>query len=162
MTSAATSQTIGSGAPAIGSPAPRFTLRDQDRNPVTPLDGGRATLLVFFPFAFSGICTGELCEIRDDLASVDNDAVRVMGVSCDAPWSLKAWGDAQGYTFPLLSDFWPHGQVGRMYGVFDENVGASVRGSFLVDASGVLRWSQVNGLGEARDIAAYREAVAAL
>ena len=157
-----TSSTIGSGTPALGTPAPRFTLRDQDKNPVTPFDDSRATLLVFFPFAFSGICTGELCEIRDDLSAFANDTVQVMAISCDSPQVMKAWSDAQGYRFPLLSDFWPHGQVGRAYGVFDENVGASARGSFLVDASGVLRWSQVNGLGEARDVAAYRDAVAAL
>lgn len=162
MTSSVTSSTIGPAAPVIGSPAPRFTLRDQDKTPVTPFGDGRPTLLVFIPFAFSGICTGELCEIRDDPATFADDRVRVLAISCDTPQALKAWGESQGYRFPLLSDFWPHGQVGRTYQVFDENVGVSRRGSFLVDGSGVLRWSQVNGIGEARDVAAYRDALAAL
>ncbi|MGF1662442.1 MAG: redoxin domain-containing protein [Kineosporiaceae bacterium] len=157
-----TAETVGSAAPAIGAPAPRFTLPDQDRTPVTPFGDGRPTLVVFLPFAFSGICTGELCELRDDPTAFADDRVRVLAVSCDSVHALRAWREAEGYSFSLLSDFWPHGAVGRAYGVFDENVGASARGSFLVDGSGVLRWSQVNGLGEARDVASYREALAAL
>jgi mycoredoxin-dependent peroxiredoxin len=76
--------------------------------------------------------------------------------------TLRAWAEDQRYTFPLLSDFWPHGAVARAYGVFNEDAGFATRGSFLVDASGVLRWSVVNGPGQARDIGAYREALAAL
>ncbi|MGF1645584.1 MAG: peroxiredoxin [Kineosporiaceae bacterium] len=157
-----TSATVGSGAPAIGVPAPSFTLPDQDRQPVTPFGDGRPTLLVFIPFAFSGICTGELCELRDDPAAFADERVRVLAVSCDSVHTLRAWREAEHYPFTLLSDFWPHGAVSRAYGVLDENVGASVRGSFLVDGAGVLRWSQVNGLGEARDVASYREALSAL
>jgi peroxiredoxin len=157
-----TTATVGSGAPVIGAPAPRFTLPDQDRTPLSPFDDGRPTLVVFIPFAFSGICTGELCELRDDPAAFADERVRVLAVSCDSVHTLRAWREAQGYGFSLLSDFWPHGAVSRAYGVFDENVGAALRGSFLVDGAGVLRWSQVNGLGEARDVAAYRDALAAL
>jgi peroxiredoxin len=157
-----TAPTVGSAAPLLGAPAPRLTLPDQDRQAVTPFEDGRPTLLVFLPFAFSSICTGELCELRDDPAAFADDQVRLLAVTCDSVHALRAWREAQGYAFPLLSDFWPHGAVSRAYGVFDENVGAALRGSFLVDGSGVLRWSQVNGLGEARDVAAYREALAAL
>ena len=85
-----------------------------------------------------------------------------MGVSCDPMHSLRAWAAAEKYEFPLLSDFWPHGEVARSYGVFNEKTGFAIRGTFLVDTSGVLRWSVVNGPGEARPLAAYREAVAAL
>jgi len=117
---------------------------------------------VFFPFAFSRTCTGELCEIRDDLGSFSGAGVQVLGVSCDPVHSLRTWGEQEGYDFPLLSDFWPHGVVAQRYGVFFEAAGMATRGTFLVDSSGVLRWSVVNGPGQARDIAAYREAVAAL
>ncbi|MBY8853954.1 redoxin domain-containing protein, partial [Saccharothrix sp. MB29] len=63
----------------------------------------------------------------------------------DTPFSLKAWSAEQGYGFPLLSDFWPHGEVARAYGVFDEKSGMAVRGTFLVDVAGVVRYAEVNG-----------------
>ena len=118
--------------------------------------------MVFYPFAFSGICTRELCALRDDLSAFTDVGVQVVAVSCDPMYTLRAWGEQEGYDFPLLSDFWPHGEVARRYGVFDEAKGKAVRGSFLVDTDGVLRWSVVNGPGEARDMEAYREAVSAL
>ncbi|MGL4172627.1 MAG: peroxiredoxin [Actinomycetota bacterium] len=147
----------------VGNAAPDFSLKDQHGQDFS-LSGlaGRAALIVFYPFAFSGICTTELCAIRDDLSAFDNDAVQVLGISCDPMWTLRAWGEDQGYAFPLLSDFWPHGAVAKQYGVFNENAGFATRGTFLIDATGVLRWSVVNGPGEARDIAAYRDALAAL
>ena len=151
-------------SPAVGHAAPDFTLRDQLGQDVSlsSFAGETAVLVVFYPFAFSGICTGELCAIRDDLASFQADGVQVVAVSCDPMFSLRAYAQAEGYDFPLLSDFWPHGEVARAYGVFNEATGSSVRGSFLVDRDGVLRWSVVNGMGEARDLSAYRDAVAAL
>ncbi|MGL5858045.1 MAG: peroxiredoxin [Angustibacter sp.] len=153
---------LSAPGPEVGAAAPDFTLKDQQGQDVTLSTLDRAALLVFYPFAFSGICTGELCQIRDDLSAFENDAVRVMGISCDPMWSLRAWGEDQGYTFPLLSDFWPHGAVAQDYGVFNADAGFAVRGTFLVDAAGVLRWKVVNGPGEARDISAYREALATL
>lgn len=153
--------------PDVGGPAPEFSLKDQHGQEVSLATlaadgGGRAVLLVFYPFAFSGTCTGELCEIRDDLSSFANDDVQVVGVSCDPAHALRAFADAEGYTFPLLSDFWPHGQTAKAYGVFMPRLGFATRGSFLVDSSGVLRWSLVQGPGEPRDPQAYRDAVAAL
>ena len=123
---------------------------------------GAPAVLVFVPFAFSGTCTGELCELRDNLAEFAAAGVRLLGVSCDPMFSLRAWAEHEGYTFDLLSDFWPHGAASRAYGVFDEASGHALRGSFLVDAEGVLRWSVVNPRGQARPLAAYREALAAL
>ncbi len=148
----------------VGDTAPAFTAKDQygQQQTLAALTGEKATLLVFFPFAFSGICTGELCSIRDDLSRFVNDKVQVAGVSCDPMFSLKAWGDDQGYDFPLLSDFWPHGDIAKAYGVFNEDAGMAIRGTFLIDATGKIVWSQVNGPGEARDFAGYDEAVAAL
>jgi peroxiredoxin len=148
----------------VGDIAPEVTLRDQHGADVSlsSFRGEQSVLLVFYPFAFSGTCTGELCEIRDDLGAFQNDAVQVLAVSCDPVYALRAWADDQGFTFPLLSDFWPHGAVASAYGVFDAGGGMAVRGSFLVDTEGVVRWSVVNGPGQARDLTAYREALSAL
>lgn len=148
----------------VGQTAPDFTLANQNGEEVTlsSLRGDKNALVVFYPFAFSGICTGELCAIRDDLGQFQNDDVQVLGVSCDPKYALRAWADAEGYTFPLLSDFWPHGAVAQQYGVFLPTAGMSTRGTFLVDRDGVLRWAVVNGPGEARDLSAYRSALAAL
>ena len=148
----------------VGQPAPEFELKNQHGETVKSSDflGKQAFVLVFYPFAFSGICTGELCEIRDNLGVFTADDVQVLGISCDPMYSLRAYADAEHYEFPLLSDFWPHGAVAKAYGVFSEERGFAIRGTFLVDASGVLRWSIVNGPGEARPLAAYREALAAL
>jgi peroxiredoxin len=157
-------QVTGSGAVAVGQEAPDFALEDQHGEVVRLSDfRGRANVLVvFYPFAFSGICSGELRELRDGLPGFEADGVQVIGVSCDPMFSLRAWAEAEGFDFPLLSDFWPHGATARAYGVFDEVAGRADRGSFLVDTGGVLRWSVVNASGQARDLAAYREAVAAL
>ncbi|EWC61436.1 Alkyl hydroperoxide reductase subunit C-like protein [Actinokineospora spheciospongiae] len=148
----------------VGSQAPDFTLNDYNKQPVKLSDfrGGKNVLLVFYPFAFSGICQGELCQVRDELAEYADNDVQVVGVSVDTPFSLKAWAEQQGYTFPLLSDFWPHGEVAKTYGVFNEAAGLANRGTFLIDTEGVVRYAQVNQPGEARDQAAWKKAVAAL
>jgi peroxiredoxin len=148
----------------VGDIAPEFTLRDQHGAEVSlsSFRDEQSVLVVFYPFAFSGICTGELCEIRDDLSAFQNDAVQVLAVSCDPVYALRAWAEDQGFSFPLLSDFWPHGAVASAYGVFDAERGMAIRGSFLVDTEGVVRWSVVNGPGQARDLTAYREALSAL
>ena len=149
--------------PVVGEPAPDFSLSDTHGTPVTlvGLRGG-PVVLVFVPFAFSGTCTGELCELRDNIADFEQAGVHVAVISCDPVHSLRAWAAQEGFGFDLLSDFWPHGDVARAYGVFDESRGMAVRGSFLVDAEGILRWSLVNPPGKARDISAYRSALADL
>ncbi|GAA3876620.1 peroxiredoxin [Saccharothrix violaceirubra] len=148
----------------VGSEAPDFTLNDYNKQAVTlsSFRGERNVLLVFYPFAFSGICTGELCQVRDELATYENENVQVLGVSVDTPFSLKAWAEQQGYQFPLLSDFWPHGDVATKYGVFNEAAGLATRGTFLIDTAGVVRYAEVNAPGEARDQEAWKKAVAAL
>ena len=144
-----------------GSKAPDFTLKNQFGEDVTlsQIVTERPTLIVFYPFAFSGICTGELCTIRDTMPSFDDASVRVVGISCDPMFTQRAWAEDQGYDFSLLSDFWPHGQVAKAYGVFDENAGFAIRGTFLVDADMTVRWSLVNGPGEARDFTGALEAL---
>ena len=148
----------------IGAAAPDFALKDQHGQVVSLADfaGRQNVALVFYPFAFSGTCTGELCELRDNVEVFADREVQIIGVSCDPMHAQRAWAEAERYEFPLLSDFWPHGEVARRYGVFLEHLGFATRGTFLVDTAGVLRWSMVNGPSEARSLAAYREAVAAL
>jgi mycoredoxin-dependent peroxiredoxin len=151
-------------APEVGTEAPDFTLKDQNNQDVTlsSFRGDRSVLVVFYPFAFSGICTGELCAVRDDLSSFQNEDVQIVAVSVDHPFTLKAWSDAQGYEFPLLADFWPHGEVAQAYGVFNEKAGFALRGTFLVDKTGTVQFAEVNGPGEARDQEAWKKALAAV
>ncbi|MFF5988929.1 peroxiredoxin [Prauserella flavalba] len=148
----------------VGSQAPDFTLNDYNKQEVTlsSFRGDKPVLLVFYPFAFSGICQGELCQLRDEFAEYDNEGVQILGVSVDTPFSLKAWAEQQGYQFPLLSDFWPHGEVAKAYGVFNDKAGLAVRGTFLIDKEGVVRFAEVNQPGEARDQQAWKKAVAEL
>jgi len=151
-------------APEVGTQAPDFTVKDQNNQQVTlsSFRGERDVLLVFYPFAFSGICTGELCAVRDDLGDFQNDDVQILAVSVDHPFALKSWSESQGFDFPLLSDFWPHGAVAKAYGVFNDVHGMAVRGTFLVDKAGIVRFAEVNGPGQARDQGGWRTAVAAL
>jgi peroxiredoxin len=148
----------------IGSQAPDFTLKDYNKQEVTlsSFRGDKPVLLVFYPFAFSGVCQGELCQLRDEFAEYSDKGVQVLGVSVDTPFSLKAWAEQQGYQFPLLSDFWPHGEVAQSYGVFNEKAGLANRGTFLIDTDGVVRFAEVNQPGEARDQQAWKKAVADL
>jgi peroxiredoxin len=149
---------------AVGDVAPDFTLRDQYGAPVTlsELTAEKNVVVVFYPFAFSGICTGELDHIRDHLERFVSDDLQVVCVSCDPVFAIRAWADIQGYFFPLLSDFWPHGEVARDYGVLNEASGGALRGTFLVGRDRVIRWTLVNGPGEARDFSDLPHEVAAL
>lgn len=164
MTSASSPVTTTPVTPlAVSDRAPQFTLLDQHGARVSLADfAGKHVVVVFFPFAFSGICTGELREIRDHLGDFEGDDLAVVTVSCDSIYSLRVWADSEAYFFPLLSDFWPHGAVARSFGVFSEANGFAGRGTFLVDAEGVVRWSVVNESGVARDFDALREAIAGL
>lgn len=148
----------------IGSPAPEFTLRNQHGQHVSLSDfrGQKSVLLMFYPFAFTGTCTGELCTIRDRYTDFVNDDTEVVSVSCDPTASLRVFAEQEGLTHSLLSDFWPHGEVSRAYGAFLEELGFSTRATFVIDKEGIVRWSVVNGPGQARDADAYAEALAAL
>lgn len=146
----------------VGSKAPEFTLKNYNNEKVSlsSVFKAKPVLLVFYPFAFSGICTGELCQLRDDFSSFDG--VQVLGVSVDTPYSLKVWAEREGYQFPLLSDFWPHGAVARQYGVFNEQAGMATRGTFLIDTEGVIRFAEINQPGEARNQETWKKAIASL
>ncbi|MEU8085565.1 peroxiredoxin [Micromonospora sp. NPDC049101] len=146
----------------VGAEAPDFVLKDQNNQEVRLSDfrGRRAVLLVFYPFAFTGTCQGELSEVRDNLDAYVNDDVQVLTVSVDSVFSHKVWADREGYQFPLLADFWPHGAVAQAYGVFNDNAGFANRGTFLIDKAGVVRYTEMNGPGEARDQQGWRKAIA--
>lgn len=148
----------------IGQLAPDFTLTNQYGEKVTLSDfrGDKNVVLMFYPFAFTGTCTGELCELRDRSVHFANDDTIVLSVSCDSPHTLKVFTEKEGLTHPLLSDFWPHGAVSQDYGVFLEDKGFSTRGTFIIDKEGIVRWSVINGPGEARNADDYAEALAAL
>jgi peroxiredoxin len=148
----------------VGAAAPDFSLKDQNNEVVTlaQFKGKRNVVLIFYPLTFTGVCQGELCSVRDDLGSFQNDDVQVLAVSVDSAFAHKVWATDQGYEFPLLADFWPHGEVAKSYGVFDEAKGIAVRGTFVIDKEGVVRWKVVNGIPDARDQAEYLKALAAL
>lgn len=149
--------------PAVGVTAPDFELSNQYGEPVRLSSfRGQNVVLVFYPFAFSGICTGELCEIRDNLAVFENADATVLAISVDSKFSLRAYADQEGYGFDLLADFWPHGGVASSYGVFDEETGMARRGTFIIDAAGTIRYTVVNPRGQARDFEEYRAALAGL
>ena len=137
----------------IGDEAPDFELKDQTGQPVRLSDyrGKKAVVLVFYPAAFSRVCEGELCEIRDQVEVFRSDEVETMAISVDAPAAHRRWADDQGFDFPLLADFWPHGEVARTYGVFDEELGIAVRGTFIVDKGGKVIYVDHNPIPEARD-----------
>ncbi|MGY1609563.1 MULTISPECIES: peroxiredoxin [unclassified Geodermatophilus] len=148
---------------SVGDVAPDFSLPDSDRQVVSLSElRGTPVLVVFYPFAFSGICTGELCQLRDELAVYTDAGVRVVAISTDPVFSLKAWKDQQGFDFALLSDFWPHGATAQAYGVFNEKAGMALRGTFLVDAEGRIAFAEVNAPGDAREQSGWKDAVQAL
>jgi mycoredoxin-dependent peroxiredoxin len=148
----------------IGQPAPPFTLRNQHGEAVSLADfgGKKNVVLVFYPFAFSRVCTGELSEIRDQISDFADDTTAILAVSCDPMHSLRAFAESDGLKFPLLSDFWPHGEVSKAYDNFNEKLGCSGRATFVVDREGTLRWLVENEIPQARNLNDYRKVVAEL
>ena len=148
----------------IGTPAPDFTLKDQHGQDVSLTDfrGEKNVVIVFYPFAFSRVCTGELCELRDSITDFSDDHTALLAVSCDHMFSQRAFAEHDGITFPLLSDFWPHGAVSKAFGIFNEKAGCSGRATFIVDRDGILRWQVENEIPQARNIDDYRKILADL
>lgn len=151
-------------SPSVGEDAPDFALKDQHGQVVrlSDLRGQRAALVVFYPWAFTGVCGGELHAMQAGLDELVSEEVALFTVSTDSMYALRSYADQEGFTFPLLSDFWPHGAVAQAYGVLHPEIGVALRGTFLVDRDGVVRWSVVNGISDARDLSDYKGAVAAL
>jgi mycoredoxin-dependent peroxiredoxin len=150
---------------SVGDKAPDFTLKDQHGNDVTlsSFQGEKNVVLVFYPFTFTGVCEGELCSLRDDLSDFETKAAQVLAVSCDTRHAQAQWAQRQGFTFPVLSDFWPHGAVAQAYGVFNEALGCANRATFVIDKTGaVVDTFESPNLGTPRDRAAYESALATL
>jgi mycoredoxin-dependent peroxiredoxin len=141
--------------------APDFELVNQFGEALRLSDyrGKRAVALVFFPLAFSGTCTGELCELRDNIALFGNHDVELIAISVDSKYSLRVWAEQEKYDFTLLADFWPHGGVAKEYGVFLEDKGFANRATFLIDDRGIIQASFITAPGEARSLEAYRAAL---
>lgn len=121
-----------------GDRAPEFTLKDQNGNDVSLADyrGKQNVVLVFYPFTFTGVCQGELCELRDDPASFEAADAQVIAISCDTRHAQAQWAQQQGFSFPVLSDFWPHGATAKAYGVFNDDLGCANRATFVIDKNG--------------------------
>jgi peroxiredoxin len=148
----------------IGDEAPDFELRDQDKAPVrlSSFRGSKNVVLVFYPLSFTGVCQTELCAIRDEIDDFSGDDVVTLAVSVDSTAVHKKWADEQGYAFPLLADFWPHGGVAERYGVLDEKSGLALRGTFIIDKAGTVVYKVVNAIPDARDADEYRKVLAGL
>jgi peroxiredoxin len=148
----------------VGTEAPDFTLRDQNQQPVTlsSFRDVKNVLLVFFPLAFTGICQGELDEIRDHLPDYENDDTATLAISVGPPPTHKVWAIQSGFTFPVLSDFWPHGAVSQAYGVFNDDAGVANRGTFVVDRAGIIRFAEMKQPGERRDQSVWTQALKGL
>ena len=145
---------------SVGDLAPDFSLADQDKQTVSLADlRGAPVLLVFYPFAFSGLCTGELCRLGDELSVYTDAGVTVLAISTDPVFSLKAFRQKEGFDFLLLSDFWPHGAIAQAYGVFNDKAGMALRATFLVDAEGRITFAEVNSPGDVREQSGWKSAV---
>ncbi|MCX7619447.1 MAG: peroxiredoxin [Acidimicrobiales bacterium] len=149
----------------VGQEAPDFELKDQ-QNEVVKLSsfrGDRPVLLVFYPFTFTNVCEGELCRLRDDYSKFTDAGVQVIAVSCDSRHTQRVWAEQQGFQFPVLSDFWPHGAVAKAYGVFNEALGCANRASFLIGKDGIVVDTFASAeLGTPREAERYDEALAKL
>lgn len=145
----------------VGAQAPPFALRNQRREKVSldDLAGARA-VLVFIPFAFTRVCEGELCQLRDNLGMFEANKTRVVAITCDTTSTNAKWADENDVEFDILSDFWPHGEVSRLYDTFNEGSGYANRTTYFVDEHGVI--TEViasNELGTPRPFVSYLEAL---
>lgn len=148
----------------VGDTAPDFTLQDEHGQDVrlSQIVATKPVVLVFVPAAFTATCTGEYCELRDNISLFNDTHVQLLGISVDPKTALRVWKEQEQLDFPLLSDFWPHGEVARAYGVFLEERGVATRATFIIDDTMTVRAAFVNPPGEARPLSAYRAALAAL
>jgi mycoredoxin-dependent peroxiredoxin len=148
----------------IGDQAPDFSLINQFGETVTlsEFKGKKNVVIVFYPLSFSGICTGELCELRDNFDRFQRDDVELLAVSVDSKFVQKLFAEHEGYKFSVLADFWPHGGVAQQYGVFLEDSGIANRATFVINKEGELVAKFVTAPGQARSLDEYDKALAAL
>ena len=148
----------------VGDEAPDFSLVNQYGETVTLSDfrGKKPVVIVFYPLSFSGICTGELCELRDNFARFERDNVELLAISVDSKFVQKQFAEHENYKFSVLADFWPRGGVAKAYDVFLEEAGISNRATFVVDKEGKLAAKFITAPGQARSLDEYDRAVASL
>lgn len=148
----------------IGDAAPDFTLQNQNGEEVTlsQFKGKKPVVLVFYPMSFTGICTGELCELRDNFAQFENNNVELLAISIDSKYVQKKFAEQEGYKFNVLADFWPHGAVAKSYGVFLDETGFANRATFVINSDGVIAAKFVTAPGQPRSLADYQKAIADL
>lgn len=151
----------------IGQPAPDFSLYDSEKNKTTLSDyRGKNILLLFFPQAFTSVCTAELCGVRDDISRYSNEQAQVFGISVDSVFTLAQFKESQQYNFPLLSDF--NKEVSTSYGsIYNDWIldmkGVSKRAAFVIDKEGIVRYAEVlENAGEVPNFNAIRETLDAL
>ena len=148
----------------IGEVAPQFSLFNQHGETVSLSDfrGKKPVVLVFYPLSFSGICTGELCELRDNFSAFDSEGIELLAISVDSKYVQKKFAEQEGYKFSVLADFWPHGEVAKAYGVFLEESGIANRATFVINVEGELVAKFVTAPGQARSLDEYHRAIASL
>ena len=145
---------------SVGEKAPDFALSNQHGEQFQLSDyHGNPVVLVFYPFSFSGVCTGELCELRDNIKIFQDAKVELVGISVDSKYTQAAFAKAENYDFQLLADFWPHGEVCKQYGVFLDDKGFATRATFVIDADGVVVAKFVTAPGQPRNLGEYRSAL---
>lgn len=149
---------------ALGDHAPDFELPDHRGGKVRlhSVLEQQAVLLVFFPFAFTAVCSSEFRALQAKSEAFQQSGVTVLGISCDSPYALAEFASREQLTIDLLSDFWPHGDVSRDYCVLLDDKGFAMRGSFLIDRQGAIAWSMLNGPADERDPGEYEAAIARL
>ena len=148
----------------IGDSTPDFSLPNQFGETVSlsQFKGKKNVVIVFYPLSFSGICTGELCEIRDNFANFERADVELLAISVDSKYVQKQYAEKEGYKFSVLADFWPHGAVAKDYGVFLEESGIANRATFVINKDGELVAKFVTAPGQARSLDEYEKALASL
>lgn len=151
-------------AAEVGSPAPEFSLPDQEKNVVALGDlRGSNALVVFIPFPFTGICTAEACTLEANLAKLSDFDAKVVIITTHAVPTNKHWASENAISIPVLSDFWPHGAIAQAYGSFNDALGAANRVTYVLDGDAVVRQViATESLGIAREFEAYEQALAAL
>lgn len=146
----------------VGSQAPEFELRDQNWETRTLSDlAGSKAMVVFIPWAFTRTCQAELCTLRDNFSSLEARGVKVAVITCDSVASNRRWAKDQGFTFPILSDHWPHGATAQAYGCFNPELGVAMRSTYVLDTEGVVtEIIATDQIDQVRDFNEYERALA--
>ena len=138
---------------ATGDTAPEFDLEEaagQPRIRLSDFRGRSNVLLVFHPFAFTAVCAEEAMDLQENLGSFRNANTEIVFVSCDASAARQAWKKQLGAEYTFASDFWSHGAAAKRYGVFNDETGSPIRGTFLIDQEGTVIWSLVKDIDTRR------------